>query len=290
MKSSEVFNFLHELSLQPGMVFRGISNDDEMAPKIQRVWNQEKQSLENLSVYEFEMLDIFFRKGSSLISFSNDALVLITLAQHYGVPTRFIDWSFDPFTALFFSTYRESDTRKANYKIIYTNIFSHSRIEQYLFRTFFDGPIVEPLQSYEALIKEIMNDEGLTSILTSQSNVYEKFGLKTQPQNPHSELLFYIPSNSNQRIIAQRGVFSIPRKLNYRLTTTEDVKVIDLELNEVELDNIRLRLEEMNYSLYRLFPDLASLGAYVEKIAVNQINRNKPGKKVPPIGTREFRI
>jgi hypothetical protein len=86
-------------------LFRGQADDHPLIPKISRL-----QPKGNLLETERLLLEEFKRTNPLLIEGyqSYDDWDYLTLGQHYGLPTRLLDWSNSALTALWFATNRIS--------------------------------------------------------------------------------------------------------------------------------------------------------------------------------------
>ena len=73
-------------------IYRGYCNDNQLKAKLFR---------ENNIDSEFDYL-IEFEKYAPLFINLNNPTSLYVLAQHYGLPTRLIDFTYNPYIAIYF--------------------------------------------------------------------------------------------------------------------------------------------------------------------------------------------
>lgn len=187
-------------------------------------------------------------EGSFLTRFKQSAAMLIDrhpkddfdwmfLMQHYGVPTRLLDWSESPLTALYFAVSdlasEDKDSALWSLKPTELNKIAGINVAEKNFILCFDD---EELKSYSV---QILN------------------------QNPRNKLtpLATIATRNNSRIQAQLGVFTIHHLDNKPIeefcSSNEVVKYI---IPMKQKEHIRYELRLLGISKFTLFPELSSIG------------------------------
>lgn len=257
-------------------VFRGISSEKQNNPIITRCGSDR---LSNLSEFEFTLIHNFVRRAASHFTLNYDMLDYITCAQHYGVPTRFLDWTKDPFVALFFSINRYRSLDNPQFKIYYAKINDQIVIEESYGGNTWDGiranvNIATQYKHFINLIERKPEPDGRWGFLTSLDNeaTYLKENINvTIPRysNPKG-LVVLDPPIKNARLKAQRGLFSIPRSIKNHDSQIEvdmNADSYELSLGEEKCQEILKELDHLGYSTETLFPELESIG----NVVVNEL-------------------
>ena len=98
------------------LLFRGQEAEFKLLPKIQRLTSKisDLHKCEKLITKEFK------RNLENIDWAENKEWYLLTLAQHYGLPTRFLDWSYSALCALWFSVKNAQKNTKNTFVYVLT--------------------------------------------------------------------------------------------------------------------------------------------------------------------------
>jgi len=98
---AEFSSYLSEERDEDDLLFRGQPSDDPLVPRIGRITLREKEALPDV---EQTMLTEFKRQALPLLDFRPESdWDWLALAQHHYMATRLLDWTTNPFTALWFA-------------------------------------------------------------------------------------------------------------------------------------------------------------------------------------------
>ena len=250
------------------LVFRGISRTLEIKPNIQRVFDRTKKEFLDLSTFEYSMLDEFYRLGRQHFVSNYDLLDYVATAQHFGLPTRLIDWTRDPFVALFFAVFMNDSPDNEVYRIFYADLDDHLVID----RTYTGYTNAELESASEFIIKymnfvtDLKDRGGLKDRIEGRNSTIQSLGVQTITKFKEEGLLFYDPPLSNPRLSAQQGLFSIVADLEGDTPSIEIERYANsfsVRLSKDNRDELLLYLKNMNYTMSRLFPDLSSISSSI---------------------------
>ncbi len=160
------------------------------------------------------------------------------LMQHYGVPTRLLDWTESPLAALYFAVeenkYKNSDG--ALWLLFPSDLNKNANIEA----------------TDEKFYIPSFDDDELNN-----------YSIATLSQEKKSKLLpiASIATRNNPRIQAQLGVFTINHRDNTPIENIGDKKhVLKYEIPKSAKVRIYNELKVVGITKFQLFPELSSIG------------------------------
>ena len=190
-------------TIPTNFIFRGHGdkNSYKLIPGIFRMKEIEKgKSIGEFSQLEFAVLSDFISEACGLVNeiHTSDTVPWLEIAQHYGVPTRLLDFSDNPLVALFFACV-DSPEKEASVWIIDGNAYNrkfYSNVPTF-------NPVFSDLNVHKIVADEIINQNFQ---LHSFENGYLPFPW------------IYKPFYRNQRMISQSSIFMIWASERYELT------------------------------------------------------------------------
>lgn len=218
--------------------YRGHANEQwELIPGYYRLKSAPSEST---------LIKKFKQSAALLISLTpKDSFDWLFLMQHYGVPTRLLDWSENPLVALYFSVVDPSEELLSKDAVLWRlqpsdlnkNAGIDDKEEEFFIPSFED----EELQNYS---------------------------VESLSQNSRTKLkpLATLATRNNERIQAQYGVFTIHHNDKIPIEEVGDSSHIEKYIiPSSSKEKIIKQLELLGFTKFQLFPELASIGEIIKK-------------------------
>lgn len=225
--------------------FRGISNKDyKLIPGIGRY----QRGLKDTLVRESLMMSDFRNKLCSVEPY-NDFDELIVMAQHYGLPTRLLDWTRNPLVALYFSVSNteDADCDGAVYVADIKNIPSTTLLFHYEDIIFQPGSTA----TLDFLRKNKQSDSTANDIADMIFNFFQDVKKEYE-----TNFMIVEPKAKTRRVIVQDSFFIL--HIDPTIVFDEYVKkkiVIRAEYKK----RIKKQLEKLGIHAFSLFPECEGL-------------------------------
>ena len=218
-----------------GYWFRGHSSIDwELKPSALRHLDIKKRQACLEVHHEFRRLSINKILKAPTLS---EEFAWLGIAQHYGLPTRFLDWTQNPAIALYFA--------------INDNPFS-------------DGCVymLNPFELNKSAVKQdrILDGERdktlITKYLALDAGLAKKSALKTIAINP-----LY----NSERISLQRGAFTLHGNKSFSLDDKQATSLVCIEIKRQFKKSLKSELARIGIDRMSIFPEIEHVGLYLKE-------------------------
>ncbi len=223
-------------------IYRGCSDSDWMlVPSLNRVCSHD------LSL-ERQILRSFRKYGYAELANCQETWKLLTVAQHHGIPTRLLDWTYSPLVAAHFAT--EDISRYDRDGVIFClNVPD--------FRPYLPQSFREELERTGGNVFSIGMLQKLSPKLKD---------LESQSEKPFA--LFFEPSSMIDRIANQYALFSVvsnPSVMLSDIITHEGIKCIRYVIPKSIKLEIRDKLDYINISERMIYPGLDGISRWITR-------------------------
>lgn len=223
-------------------IYRGCSDSAwQFMPSLNRVCYHDL-SLEN------HILRSFRKYGYAELADCQGTWKLLTVAQHHGIPTRLLDWTYSPLVAAHFAT-EDISMYDRDGAIFCLNV---PDFKPYLPKTFREeleqaGGNVFSVGMLERLAPKLQN-------------------LEQQSEKPFA--LFFEPSSMIDRIVNQYALFSVVSHSSVLLSeiiAQEEIKCIRYVIPKSIKLEIRDKLDYINISERMIYPGLDGISRWITR-------------------------
>ncbi len=232
--------------------FRGMVADWPVTSSLQRL----RHDANTLGFIEKAMFRNFKKYAYADFDASNSDWKWLSLAQHHGLPTRLLDWTFSPFVAMHFAT-NELDKMDRDGVLWMVNF---DRARDYLPQFFRDS-----LSRHYALTFSV-------EMLEEDPALIDPFIFERTEGTQAPFVMFFEPPSLDPRIINQWGLFSFTNRLDVRLdewlierAAYDPALVRKIIISASAKWEIRDKLDNMNLTERVLMPGLDGLSTWLKR-------------------------
>jgi hypothetical protein len=243
------------------------------------------------SFVEDEILTEFSKYSSSLVGNISNAFDFISYAQHFGLPTRLVDWTRNPLVALFFAMYYSDRADNDSPRILcLRNLYTMPVYEP--IHSINDGEnsfhYNNPIHDYTLFVRQIQAGNLPKVIIDSAPVLYgikdesRQYAQKIHDKEHAKQMIMLNSGYSNARLLAQDGLFYLPRKLDKVAIDQEysASKVTCIPIDRSWRTDILYTLEHLGITKYKLFFDLASVTESIKENMKSSIKSLEDGLNI----------
>lgn len=226
--------------------YRGCSDSShKLQPSLYR--HRTKKDFSDIAKLEGELSARFSQRSLPFVSTNmSDDWNRLFLMQHYGVPTRLLDWSENPFVSMYFAL--SSPARKGVNCAVW---------------------LCNPIEWNRSVLSHISFKGGVLDQTSTSVSAYKLDTTYTDvPKHP---IMIYGSYNS-PRIVAQRGGFALfghdtsPMEDIYSDQKFTDGTLQKIEISSDDIESIRESLFRKGFTESVVFPDLDGLAKELRRV------------------------
>jgi hypothetical protein len=252
--TAQILDYL--ATMKGSYYYRGYSRDEQLVATMGRCYNS--HFIDNNPVFEYKS---YKQLALSLLTIRSDFTFsqVIQIGQHYGLPTRYIDFTEDPNVALYFG-HNNGNNHRFSIACTSSSIspLQNEHIEEELKDeqttssdmddlTFGE---LDPLKLFD--LDSLHPNEPLSKEYV-ESQLFERIFSRYFYQQAEYTLLQYNADSQNPNAVAQKGLFIVMRDYKRQIPATLFDK-ISVELDDDEGKVLRKHLRDVGICKKRLFP------------------------------------
>ena len=225
-------SYMNKMTTTPSLWYRGQSNSEwEVVPSIQRNGNLSHEQV---------LCHSFYHGANQIMTQSipkNSYDLWLSLMQHYGLPTRLLDWSYSPLVALFFAL--DSKDNYSQFDACITII-----VPEFLNMNQGFDPYIYPIDSSNAI--KLLKPAFLKSTQTDK-------------------ILACYSTSNDIRLYAQRAAFTIHDSSKKLFDSCDDKTIYKIIIPSNKKEYFKRILDLMDYNECFIFPDLPHIAARAQR-------------------------